>query len=266
MTTYSKTLPMWSTADAASLLRLLAELDPRNRLIGEPEELLHKAETWANILTDDGIGRDWAEGWVRRHTPRSDERQLYLGDIRKAWTAQHTRDVQAEDRMVSLGDAVDEALIRLNQHVYRHDARIAGAAKEIGKRLPARSSASLTEAVQAARAGEPVPAPKGGDGCEAWSFEQALRDRAEYEADLAAEPPCTDPADIRARACGNRRLCACSHTKCRGGFLDGDQITVKNGRAYAAAIPCPHCDDAKRMVGESRPAPKGSRARHGARL
>lgn len=250
----TSTLPMWSNPEALGLLKLMAQLDPRNTLYGPPEDQAAKAQTWADELTRHGVPREWAETWVRRHPPAADQRQLYLGDVTRAWHTESERAEQAAARGRLVDETpvlVDPERVRHIRAVLRHDMNVGAQLQEAGQRLPARSAESLEAAISAAAAGEPIPAPVGADWSGVWALPASVRDRADYEQSLADEFPSHDAADIRARACSNRRMCACDHTKCRGGFLDGDQVVMIHGRQYIRTLRCPHCEDAAKMIGEN---------------
>lgn len=67
----------------------------------------------------------------------------------------------------------------------------------------------------------------------------------------AGVPVLTADQEERSRRCVYYSICACTHTECRGGFLD-EEVTVVNGlgRKYPAVKRCPNCNDALLMAEE----------------
>lgn len=104
----------------------------------------------------------------------------------------------------------------------------------------------------------------GGSGAAAY-----LRDLASAHAagrDLSTVPrPATVrvlpvDADVRGRRCVYHALCACDHTRCRGGWSDDEAVVVNAlGRSYPAVQRCLHCQDALIMAEERGVAKKPSR-------
>jgi hypothetical protein len=71
----------------------------------------------------------------------------------------------------------------------------------------------------------------------------------------------SDTADAWSRRCSFHTICACSHRKCRGGWLD-EETTVTNGQGatYPAVRRCPVCVDGILMAEERGIARKPRRA------
>lgn len=68
-------------------------------------------------------------------------------------------------------------------------------------------------------------------------------------------------AEDRERACAFPKICACSHTECRGGFLDAEEhVTSTLGQRYPAVRFCPVCADGLLMAVEQGVARKPSAA------
>lgn len=79
--------------------------------------------------------------------------------------------------------------------------------------------------------------------------------------DSVARPPqvvtISRAQDERERRCPHHRLCACTHDRCRAGWLDAEAVIIGvNGREYPAVQECSWCRDAKLMAEELGQAPR----------
>lgn len=229
--------------EARTLLASIA-VDDRRLANTAPDQAAAMAARWAYIL--EPVPLDWALTYATRYYATTTEpKELRHGMILKAWREHEGRDESQQASDERRREALDEdIIIGMAPPWFREYER-------------ACTDAGNWPMVYA------IPDRK--------LRRQAIKEARERVAAVPVPPqarlnqPLTH-TEIRERQCINRRICACDHHGCRGGFLDGDQVVIRSGRTYIESVRCPLCADAAAMVGESRPAPKGSRARHGARL
>lgn len=117
--------------------------------------------------------------------------------------------------------------------------------------LRAQTAAEVLEQAAELREAEVGPRPLMG----AWMREVLAAIRAGEAPESvpfpAMLPPLSPSAEAWQRRCAFPSICACSHTECRGGWLDVE-VEVSNtlGRSYPAVKRCPVCSDGILMAQE----------------
>ena len=224
------------------ILAVIATLDQRVRAWTSQQAEAASA-MWTRHLFD--VPADWVLAYVEHYYRQADTRELTSGMVLSAYRTWERRDESQQASDERRREALDEDIIIGMAPPWFREYEQACTDAGNWPMVYAISDRKLRR--------------------------QAIKEARERVAAVPVPPqarlnqPLTH-TEIRERQCINRRICACDHHGCRGGFLDGDQVVIRSGRTYIESVRCPLCADAAAMVGESRPAPKGSRARHGARL
>jgi hypothetical protein len=132
--------------------------------------------------------------------------------------------------------------------------------------------------VQEARERDPMEALREHRNAPPWFRQYALDCQAAADAtgstdpltrrqaiEAVPRPPVRDTglAGTRARDCGVEQ-CPCSHTRCRGGWLDEQTEVESHGIIYTLAVRCRACTDAVLMREERAENRRASRPRRGA--
>lgn len=224
------------TTEVRALLSAIVtgKIDPFFRTFSA-EEASAMTEGWASMLA--AVPLDFAVAEMRRHYSVAGAHSLTPGDLLSGWHAvegrRRTEEAQAEDRAE-------------RERTYR----------STGDRQPTPASPPARRLVA-----EGAPPERLGLNAKPGWYDAQVAAYAAAGLDAASVPLPFIPQPVgaeerRERRCRHWHGCACDHTSCRDGWLDGEQVIYSKFGDHPATVPCAACHDAALMAAESAPKSK----------